>query len=201
MGAASAATTTLPWRPRGRFAPSPTGPLHAGSLLAALGSWLFARRAGGDWLVRMEDLDPPREVPGMAQRQLEDLRRFGLEPDAPVLFQSTRGPRYAEALAALVDAGDAFECYCTRSDLEASSGIHHACVARPSGQRAAWRLRLPALEFAVEDRIRGRVSEHLATAAGDVILRRADGPWAYQLALAAFDPSRIPPKDQIQPAD
>ena len=179
--------TTLPGRPRGRFAPSPTGPLHAGSLMAALGSWLFARRAGGDWLVRMEDLDPPREIPGMARRQLEDLCRFGLEPDGPVLFQSTRGPRYAEALAALTDSGDAFECFCTRSDLEASGGIHRACVAEPSGRQAAWRLRLPARVLVVEDRIRGTVSQHLAISSGDVVLRRADGPYAYQLAVVVDD--------------
>lgn len=178
---------TPPAHYRGRFAPSPTGPLHAGSLLAALGSWLFARHAGGKWLVRMEDLDPPREVPGMAGRQLEDLRRFGLESDAPVLFQSTRGPRYAEALAALLASGDAFACLCTRRDLEATGGIHHACVPAPSGGQPAWRLRLPDREFAIADRIRGRVAENLAASSGDVVLRRADGPWAYQLAVVVDD--------------
>ncbi len=181
------ATNAAPARYRGRFAPSPTGPLHAGSLLAALGSWLFARRAGGEWLVRMEDLDPPREVPGMAGRQLEDLRRFGLEPDGPVLFQSTRGPRYAEALASLVASGDAFACLCTRGDLEATGGIHHACVPEPSGRQPAWRLRLPSRELVIDDRVRGRFAENLAASSGDVILRRADGPWAYQLAVVVDD--------------
>ena len=85
--------------PRGRFAPSPTGPLHLGSLTAALGSWLMARHAGGEWLVRVEDLDPPREKPGAARLQLETLAAFGLLPDAPVLFQSQRGDHYATALA------------------------------------------------------------------------------------------------------
>jgi glutamyl-Q tRNA(Asp) synthetase len=172
---------------RGRFAPSPTGALHAGSLLAALGSWLFARHAGGEWLVRMDDLDPPREVPGMAARQLEALQRFGLVPDGPVLHQSTRGARYAEALQSLVESGDAFECRCTRSDLDAMGGVHHGCVAIPSGRRPAWRLRLPDLEFAIVDRIRGRMAENLGRASGDVVLRRADGPWAYQLAVVVDD--------------
>src|SRR5687767_6157143 len=95
---------------RGRFAPSPTGPLHLGSLLAAVGSWLVARRSGGEWLVRVEDLDPPREKPGVARLQLETLARFGLLPDGPVLFQSERGDLYASALATLAAAGDAFEC-------------------------------------------------------------------------------------------
>jgi glutamyl-Q tRNA(Asp) synthetase len=177
----------MPGRYRGRFAPSPTGRLHAGSLLAALGSWLFARQAGGEWLVRMEDLDSPREVPGMAAQQLEALQRFGLAPDGPVLYQSTRGGRYAEALQALVDSGDAFACLCTRSDLEASGGIHAACVAAPSGKHPAWRLRLPAREVCIQDRIRGELAENLALASGDVVLRRADGLWAYQLAVVVDD--------------
>src|SRR6476659_9679721 len=100
---------------RGRFAPSPTGDLHAGSLLAALGSWLFARRAGGRWLVRVEDVDTPREVPGAAQRQLDALKAFGFDADEPVEFQSDRHAFYRAALEDLADRGLAFPCWCSRS--------------------------------------------------------------------------------------
>src|SRR4249919_4106163 len=124
-----------PRPPRGRFAPSPTGPLHLGSLTAALGSWLMARHAGGEWLLRVEDLDPPREKPGAAQQQLRTLADFGFLPDGPVLFQSERGEFYAAALATLAASGDAFECLCTRSDLAGSGGVHRGCVARPHGRR------------------------------------------------------------------
>jgi glutamyl-Q tRNA(Asp) synthetase len=172
---------------RGRFAPSPTGPLHLGSLTAALGSWLLARHAGGEWLVRVEDLDPPREKPGAAQRQLETLARFGLLPDGPLLFQSTRGDFYGSALASLVAAGNAFECRCTRSDLAASGGIHRGCVAKPRGRHAAWRLRVPAGPLRFRDRIRGEQTQDLREEVGDFVLRRADGYWAYQLAVVVDD--------------
>jgi glutamyl-Q tRNA(Asp) synthetase len=172
---------------RGRFAPSPTGPLHLGSLTAALGSWLLARRAGGEWLVRVEDLDPPREKPGAAQQQLQTLADFGFLPDGPVLFQSERGDYYSAALATLAAAGDAFECLCSRSDLEASGGVHHACVARPHGRHPAWRLRVPAGPIEFRDRIRGTQQQDLREEVGDFVLRRADGYWAYQLAVVVDD--------------
>lgn len=172
---------------RGRFAPSPTGPLHLGSLTAALGSWLMARQAGGEWLVRIEDLDPPREVPGAAQRQLQALAGFGLLPDGPVLFQSARGEHYAAALATLAASGEAFECRCTRGDLARVGGIHRGCVARPSGRRAAWRLRVPAGPTSFRDRIRGPQSQDLLAEVGDFVLRRSDGYWAYQLAVVVDD--------------
>src|SRR5690606_8559708 len=108
----------------GRFPPSPTGSLHFGSLLAALGSWLFVRRAGVYGLVRIEDLDPPREVPGAARAQLRTLHAFGLVPDGEVMFQSTRGEAYQAALDRLVASGDAFTCHCSRADLAAAGGIH-----------------------------------------------------------------------------
>jgi glutamyl-Q tRNA(Asp) synthetase len=180
----TAAPTT---RYRGRFAPSPTGPLHLGSLTAALGSWLRARHAGGDWLVRMEDLDPPREVPGAARLQLDTLRAFGLEPDEPVLWQSTRGDAYRAALERLLEQGDAFPCRCSRSDLEPFGGIHRACVPAPSGRTRAFRVRLPVTELAFVDAIRGRFAQNLGEAVGDTVLRRADGPWAYQLAVVVDD--------------
>jgi glutamyl-Q tRNA(Asp) synthetase len=174
-------------RGRGRFAPSPTGPLHLGSLLAALGSWLMARQRGDEWLLRVEDLDPPRERPGAAQQQLRTLERFGLLPDGPVLFQGERGEFYAAALASLVAAGEAFECYCSRSDLAASGGIHRACVARPSGRRPAWRLRVPPGPVEFVDALRGPQAQDLQREVGDFVLRRADGYWAYQLAVVVDD--------------
>jgi glutamyl-Q tRNA(Asp) synthetase len=161
--------------------------LHLGSLTAALGSWLMARQAGGDWLIRIEDLDPPREKPGAAQRQLRTLADFGLLPDGPVLFQSARGEFYAAALATLAASGDAFECLCSRTDLAASGGVHRQCVPRPHGRHAAWRLRVPAGPVEFHDRIRGRQGQDLREEVGDFVLRRADGPWAYQLAVVVDD--------------
>jgi len=172
---------------RGRFAPSPTGPLHLGSLTAALGSWLLARHAGGEWLVRVEDLDPPREQAGAARQQLRTLADFGLLPDGPVLFQSQRGDYYAAALATLAANGDAFECFCSRSDLASSGGVHRACVARAHGRHAAWRLRVPAGLIEFRDRIRGTQRQDLREEVGDFVLRRADGYWAYQLAVVVDD--------------
>jgi len=174
-------------RPRGRFAPSPTGDLHLGSLVAALGSWLLARRRGGDWLVRMEDLDPPREVPGAAERQIQALAAFGMTSDEPVLWQSRRGDAYADALEGLVAAGLAFECRCSRSDLAASGGIHRTCVAGSGARPASIRLRVPERVVTFDDALQGRQAQSLATQVGDFVLRRADGPWAYQLAVVVDD--------------
>lgn len=173
---------------RGRFAPSPTGPLHAGSLLAALGSWLMARRAGGRWLVRVEDLDPPREVPGAADAQLRALAAFGLAADGPVLRQRTRGEAYADALARLLAAGDAFECHCSRADLAPARGIHRRCVPGRRRPDPAIRLRVPdgtRIDFV--DRFHGAQTQDVAGEVGDFVLRRADGPWAYQLAVVVDD--------------
>ena len=189
-----------PARYRGRFAPSPTGPLHLGSLAAALGSWLDARRNGGDWLVRIEDIDPPREAPGAAQAQLAALRAFGLEPDEPVLLQSTRHDAYRAALDRLVAQGDAFPCLCSRADLARGDGIHRACVPEPSGRTRAWRLRLPDADVGFVDRLRGAFTQRLHDDVGDVVLRRADGLWAYQLAVVVDDaPQRI--TDVVRGAD
>ena len=173
---------------RGRFAPSPTGDLLAGSLLAAFGSWLQAPRAGGAWLVRVEDLDPPREVPGAARRQLEALAAFGLHPDGAVLYQSSRGAHYQAALDRLLAEGRAFECHCSRSDLVAAGGVHRRCVAAARRPDPAVRLRVhdhACVEF--EDAFQGRVTQDVAAVAGDFVLRRADGPWAYQLAVVVDD--------------
>lgn len=180
----------MPTQPsyRGRFAPSPTGPLHFGSLVAALGSWLYARRASGQWLVRIEDLDPPREVPGAAGRQLATLAAFGLVPDEAPWFQSGRGEAYAAALDTLLASGDAFECHCSRSELEASGGVHRRCVGQPRpGRPPAVRLHLPDVELVFQDRIQGEFRQDLGREVGDVVLRRADGFWAYQLAVVVDD--------------
>lgn len=173
---------------RGRFAPSPTGPLHFGSLVAALGSWLAARQAGGEWLVRIEDLDPPREVPGASEAQLRTLAAFGLRADGVVVRQSQRSALYRQALQQLLDAGDAFECHCSRSDLVDEHGVHRAC--RPGRRRPdpAIRLRVADGEcIAFDDGLQGRVEQDVARAVGDFVLRRADGLWAYQLAVVVDD--------------
>lgn len=174
---------------RGRFAPSPTGPLHFGSLLAAFGSWLLARHAKGEWWVRIEDLDPPREVAGAAEDQLRTLAAFGLTSDAPVVRQSERHALYRQALDRLLDAGAAFACHCSRSDLAAVGGIHRVCVAAPSRARApAIRLRVPdGTVVAFDDAVQGRVRQDVAAEVGDFVLRRADGYWAYQLAVVVDD--------------
>ncbi len=173
---------------RGRFAPSPTGPLHFGSLLAAFGSWLMARHAGGEWLVRIEDLDPPREVAGAADAQLRTLERFGLVSDAPVLRQSTRDARYRDALDRLLASGDAFACHCNRSDLAETHGVHRACVAGAARPDPSIRLRVPdGTIVTFDDLVQGTTTQDVAKEIGDFVLRRADGWWAYQLAVVVDD--------------
>lgn len=173
---------------RGRFAPSPTGPLHLGSLLAALGSWLLARHAGGQWLLRIEDIDPPREVPGAAALQVETLHAFGLHPDGEIWFQHDRHAAYAAALQTLLEAGDAFPCPCSRRDLEATGGRHLApCASAASGRTPAIRLRVPDTDISFVDGLQGPQRQNLRREVGDVVLRRADGYWAYQLAVVVDD--------------
>jgi glutamyl-Q tRNA(Asp) synthetase len=173
----------------GRFAPSPTGPLHWGSVLAAVGSWLHARHHGGQWRVRIEDLDPPRERPGAAQAQLATLARLGLHPDGEVVFQSHRHARYRDALDRLLAAGHAFPCLCSRADLAAAGGVHRACVPVPDGARRtrSFRLRVADGTLGFDDPVHGRVDQDLRRDVGDVVLRRADGLWAYQLAVVVDD--------------
>lgn len=173
---------------RGRFAPSPTGDLHFGSLLAAFGSWLLARAAGGRWLVRIEDLDPPREVPGAAQRQLDALAAFGLQSDEPVVRQSGRSALYQQAIERLLADGHAFFCHCSRTDLAAAGGVHHHCVASALRNDPSIRLRIaPGTRIDFVDAIQGHQSQELARDVGDFVLRRADGHWAYQLAVVVDD--------------
>ena len=189
--------------PRGRFAPSPTGPLHLGSLVAAVGSWLFARSAGGEWLVRMEDLDGPRVVPGAAGEILRALERYGLTWDGEVAVQSRRTALYEEALARLRTAGHAYDCGCTRAEVarvagapDASDPVDAAGAVYPGTCRAglppgraprAVRFRAPEGLVVFEDRVRGRIEEDVAHAVGDFVVRRADGPFAYQLAVVVDD--------------
>ena len=182
-------TETLPHpRYRGRFAPSPTGRLHFGSLVAALGSWLLARHHHGQWLVRVEDLDPPREVAGAARAQLATLAAFGMTSDLPVVWQSGRHDRYASALERLLAAGTAFECRCSRSELASAGGIHRRCVARDPARSPAIRLRVTdGSTVAFIDGLQGRIAQAVDRDVGDVVLRRADGFWAYQLAVVVDD--------------
>lgn len=174
--------------PCGRFAPSPTGPLHAGSLLTAFGSWLHAHQAGGCWRVRIEDLDPPREAPGAAHHQLATLAAFGLHPDGDVVYQSQRSALYQAALEHLLTSGQAFECHCSRSALAAAGGVHRRCVATTPRPDPAIRLRVPdGCTIAFEDGLHGRIEQRVDTAVGDFVLRRSDGLWAYQLAVVVDD--------------
>ncbi|TFZ08747.1 tRNA glutamyl-Q(34) synthetase GluQRS [Ramlibacter humi] len=186
---------------RGRFAPSPTGPLHAGSLVAALASWLDARAKGGRWLVRIEDVDAPRCVPGADREILRQLDACGLRPDEPPVWQSTRGSAYQDALDSLVAKGAAYPCACSRKDIEEAlialgrprrrgeeapypgtcrDGLH----GRPA---RAWRLRVPHGMVHWTDRRLGPQSQDVAHDVGDFVLRRADGLWAYQLAVVVDD--------------
>ena len=186
---------------RGRFAPSPTGPLHFGSLVSALASWLDARAHGGAWLVRVEDIDGPRTVPGAAEEILSTLEHFGMHADEPPVWQSDRIARYQEALEQLKAAGLIYPCGCTRKEI-ADSLLHvHArnttlaypgtCRSGLHGKPArAWRLRVPDGDAAVitfEDRWQGKQTQNLATEVGDFVLRRADDQWAYQLAVVVDD--------------
>lgn len=174
---------------RGRFAPSPSGRLHFGSLVAALGSWLHARAAGGEWLVRMEDFDAERVVPGAAQDILATLRAFGFESDRPVLFQSERGDIYRAALQRLDDAGLVYPCWCSRSDLIESGGIHPPqCVVRADAARApAWRLRVADEAIGFTDSVQGVQQQDLRREVGDFVVWRVEGSVAYQLAVVIDD--------------
>ena len=220
----------------GRFAPSPTGPLHAGSLVAALASWLDARAHGGQWLVRIEDVDTPRCVAGAADEILRQLAALGLHPDAPPAFQSQRGAHYQTALDTLVAGAAAYPCTCSRKDIAAAwqaQGGHkqrhgelvypgtcrHGLPSQPPKSRQAWRFACPVLEpnspltqgnaaqaaiksvvnshaahqladtcwVTWQDRVLGQQQQNVAAEVGDFVLLRADGLWAYQLAVVVDD--------------
>lgn len=182
----------------GRFAPSPTGPLHFGSLVAALGSYLDARANGGRWLLRMEDLDTPRNVPGAADEILRALEHFGFAWDGKVLWQSQRRELYREVLEELKAGGFAYGCACSRKEIaDSASGLAvdggHVYPGRcrsglPAGQVArAWRLRVDGSISAFEDRLQGHAEQVLERDVGDFVLLRADGIFAYQLAVVVDD--------------
>ena len=180
----------------GRFAPSPSGPLHFGSLVAALASWLDARAAGGRWLVRIEDLDAPREQPGAAAEILRALERLGLAWDGPVEYQSRRQQRYRNALEKL--APHTYWCGCSRREIADSSLGLASDGARiypgtcrgglgPGKRPRALRVRSREEEICFDDRVQGRLCQNLAREVGDFLLQRADGPFAYQLAVVVDD--------------
>ena len=175
---------------RGRFAPSPTGRLHFGSLVAAVASWLCARHAGGQWLVRMEDIDPPREVAGSAAAILAALPAFGLVADEAPLFQSRRRAAYDAALDHLRATDQVFPCWCSRSELAAAGGFHRdgRCVAAAgSAREPAWRLRVPDIEVSFDDALQGPQRQNLRDGVGDFVIRRVDGLYSYQLACVVDD--------------
>lgn len=159
-----------------------------GSLVAALGSWIRARQAGGQWLLRIEDIDPPRHKAGAVESQLQLLSVLGLAPDETPLYQSSRTDAYAAALGTLLERGLAFECRCSRADLAPQQGLHRgACVSTDPSRAAAIRLRVTDQEISFQDAVFGRVTQNLARDVGDFVLRRADGLWAYQLAVVVDD--------------
>ena len=187
----------------GRFAPSPTGPLHFGSLVAAIASWLDARAAGGRWLVRIEDVDEPRTEPGAIDEILRALEALGLEHDGEIVRQSTRKALYDEALERLRRAGHVYRCGCSRREIADSAlrgpeGPIYPGTCR--GDRGAYRalaVAAPldgAVRFAIgegrvefDDRVQGHVVQEVAADIGDFVLRRRDGLFAYQLAVVVDD--------------
>jgi glutamyl-Q tRNA(Asp) synthetase len=180
----------------GRFAPSPTGPLHFGSLVAAVASWLDARAQGGEWLVRIEDVDEPRTVPGAADEILRALEAFGLSWDGPVVRQSERAGRYRAALESLASRGLVYRCRCSRREIADSALRGIDAMIYPGTCRAlglgaetdgADRLRVPEGIVEFTDRVMGRVAQDVQREIGDFVLRRRDGLFAYQLAVVVDD--------------
>ncbi|WPP00610.1 tRNA glutamyl-Q(34) synthetase GluQRS [Pseudomonas sp. HR96] len=173
----------------GRFAPTPSGFLHFGSLVAALASWLDARAASGRWLVRMEDLDPPREVAGAQAGILQALENYGLHWDGEIAYQSARHAAYEAVIQRLFQQGLAYACTCSRKQLEGSNGIYPGTCrnAGHSPENAAIRVRVPELAYHFLDRVQGRFEQHLGREAGDFVIRRRDGFYAYQLAVVLDD--------------
>lgn len=194
--AGTAQVPAAPSRYRGRFAPSPTGLLHFGSLITALGSYLCARHVGGEWRLRIEDLDPPRELVGAADAILRTLETHGLEWDGSVLYQSRRAEAYEAALARLWAGGWLYECSCTRSDIArfARQGpfgpiYPGRCRQGPRSRRKPYALRVLThpRDIAFDDRLQGTQVQCLTETAGDFVVRRADGLYAYQLAVVVDD--------------
>jgi glutamyl-Q tRNA(Asp) synthetase len=183
-------------RYRGRFAPSPTGPLHFGSLVAAVASWLDARAVEGEWLVRIEDVDEPRTVPGAEDEILRALEAFGLHWDGAIVRQSERKERYREAFEALRHRGATYRCRCSRREIADSAVAGVEGPVYPGTCRAlslspdvggADRLRVESATIVFDDRILGRIEQDVAREIGDFVLRRRDRLFAYQLAVVVDD--------------
>lgn len=181
---------------RGRFAPSPTGELHFGSLVAAVASYLQAKAFGGEWWVRIEDVDRQRSLPGMADHILRTLESFGLHWDGAVLYQSQRLERYRSVLAGLIAAGEVYPCCCSRKEIadsqlapDGSRRYPGNCRAGlPAGREArAWRLRVPEGVVHFHDGVQGEIGEDVLQTVGDFVLLRGDGEFAYQLAVVVDD--------------
>jgi len=183
----------------GRFAPAPTGALHTGSLVAAVGSWLLAKSAGGRWLLRMDDLDTHRQVPGMADDILRTLESFGLQWDGEISRQSRHRDAYQQAFERLQQQGVIYPCGCSRKEIAQASSAPHpdddtipypgTCRngMRPGAQIRSWRLRTLDQTICFHDRRRERVCQNLQQGCGDFALRRGDGEFAYQLAVVVDD--------------
>jgi glutamyl-Q tRNA(Asp) synthetase len=182
----------------GRFAPSPTGPLHLGSLVTAVGSYLMARRSGGIWLLRIEDLDLPRVVPGIADDMLRTLELLGFEWDGPVLYQRSRSETYRSVLRMLLDKGVAYTCGCTRAEIaqiasapHGDEGIAYPGICRdglPEGKtERAFRVKVYDDLINFNDGVMGHFSQEMSASCGDFIIQRADGPFAYHLAVVVDD--------------
>jgi glutamyl-Q tRNA(Asp) synthetase len=181
----------------GRFAPSPTGPLHFGSLVAAVASFLDARSNQGKWLLRMEDLDKPREVVGAATQILKTLESYGFEWDDDIIYQSQRIDAYEHALSLLKEKQMIYPCTCTRREIADSAekaGLEGSiypktCLTKPIKQNhpIAWRMKTDAIDIVFEDSVQGEVKQNLSIDIGDFILKRADGLFAYQLAVVVDD--------------
>lgn len=175
---------------RGRFAPSPTGPLHLGSLIAALAAWLDARSAGGSWLLRIEDIDPPREQPGATARIIDSLQQHGLHHDGQVLWQNRRSNAYEAALAQLQHSGLLFCCNCSRREQGPGGDCRGGCRLRQAWVSAPFALRVaipPDFESVWRDRWQGPQYWPLGRQLSDFIVRRKDGLYAYQLAVVVDD--------------
>jgi glutamyl-Q tRNA(Asp) synthetase len=180
---------------RGRFAPTPSGPLHFGSLVTAMASYLDARANDGEWLVRIEDVDPPREAPGAAERILRTLEAFGFEWDGPIMYQSRRGDAYRAALAELQRLDLVYRCNCSRKQLAETAqrgvdGLIYPGICRElnvSSKDSALRFRTPVERVVFDDLIQGQVACDLIEECGDFVLQRADRVYSYQLAVVVDD--------------
>jgi len=181
--------------PRGRFAPSPTGPLHFGSLIAAVGSYLNVKSRGGHWLVRMEDLDPPREQAGAADSILKTLEAYGLYWDEPVIYQSQRSDQYEEAIERLAKKSLTYFCQCSRKEISADAGPGIDGPRYPGTCRNkhlhssnnSLRVKVTDETLTFDDAIQGPMQQNLEQAIGDFVIRRRDGLYSYQLAVVVDD--------------